>query len=208
MKNRSLLLGVLILLWAILAMTFPAFAQYNLTLVAKDAGGNVKTQFAKGEDLFLNINLDNAGSVAGCAFTLNFPAAVLQPPATNADGLAVNSGDITSAFPFMQSTTPTHRENSSDPGKIYFAGAEIAAALTAFVRAHDAAAVCGTDEHPAVLAALAQHVGDTVCHVSAHQLDRVGVHGGYGLARLEIGVDAHQRALLAGLALAAGAGAC
>jgi len=88
------------------------------------------------------------------------------------------------------------------------AGAEIAAALTAFVRAHDAAAVCGTDEHPAVLAALAQHVGDTVCHVSAHQLDRVGVHGGYGLARLEIGVDAHQRALLAGLALAAGAGAC
>jgi hypothetical protein len=122
MKHKSLLMGVLIVLCVILGMAFQATAEYTLSLVAKDAGGTVKTRFAPGEYFYLNINLNNAGGVAGCAFTLNFPADVLTPPSTNPEGL---SSDITSAFPFMQSTTPTHRENSSEQGKIYFAGAEI-----------------------------------------------------------------------------------
>jgi hypothetical protein len=125
MKLNSRLMGVLIVLWVVVCMAFPAFAQYTLTLEAKDGGGNVKTQFAKGDDLFLYINLNNAAGVAGCAFTLNFPANVLAPPSTNADGLPVNSGDIASAFPFTQNSTPTHRENAAEAGKIYFAGAEI-----------------------------------------------------------------------------------
>jgi hypothetical protein len=84
----------------------------------------------------------------------------------------------------------------------------ITAALAAFVRAHDADAVCGTDEHPAVLAALARRIGNTVRYVSGHELDHADVPGANPLARFELGVDAHHRALLAGLALAAGTGAC
>ncbi len=125
MKQKSLLIWVLVVLFVVAGLAFPAFAQYTLLLEATDAGGNVKTQFAKGEDVFLRINLNNAEGVAGCAFTLNYPATVLSPPATNSDGLPVHSSDITSAFPFTQNSTPTHRENSAEAGKIYFAGAEI-----------------------------------------------------------------------------------
>jgi hypothetical protein len=124
MKLKSRLMGVLIFLCIVVGMAFPTFAQL-LTLEAKDGGGNVKTQFARGEDLYLHINLTNAAGVAGCAFTLNYPANLLTPPVTNADGLPVNSSDITSAFPFTQNSTPTHRENSVEGGKIYFAGVEI-----------------------------------------------------------------------------------
>ena len=123
MKHKIRLMGVLVVLCVAVAMASPAFAQL-LTLEAKDGVGNPKTQFAKGDDLYLHINLTNAAGVAGCAFTLNFPSTVLTPPATDSEGL---SSDITSAFPFMQSTTPTHRENSAEAGKIYFAGAQIAA---------------------------------------------------------------------------------
>jgi hypothetical protein len=130
MKHKSLLTGILIVLWVVLGMAFHASAQYTLSLEAKDGAGNPKTQFAKGEDLYLNINLNNAAGVAGCAFTLNFPANFLEPPATDSEGL---SSGVTSTFPFVytnpstQVTTTTHRENSSEPGKMYFAGAQIAA---------------------------------------------------------------------------------
>jgi hypothetical protein len=127
MMHKRLLMGVLTVLYMFLGMAFPAFAQYTLSLEAKDGAGNVKTQFAKGEDLYLNINLNNAAGVAGCAFTLNYEPNVLDPPLTDAEGLPVNEGDITSAFPFTQNSTPTYRENSAEAGKIYFAGAEIAA---------------------------------------------------------------------------------
>jgi hypothetical protein len=129
MKLKSRLMGVLIVLCVVVGMASPAFAQYSLTLEAKDGAGNPKTQFAKGDDLYLHINLNNAGGVAGCAFTLNFPANVLEPPATDAEGL---SSGVTSTFPFVytnpstQVSTPTHRENSAEAGKIYFAGAQIA----------------------------------------------------------------------------------
>ena len=86
--------------------------------------------------------------------------------------------------------------------------ADLATSLVAFVQAHHAEPVCGTDEHPAVLAALARRVGNTVRYVSGHELDHAAVPGANPLARFELGVDAHHRALLAGLALAAGTGAC
>ena len=122
MKCKSKLFGVLISLWVVLGMAFPTFAAYTLSLEAKDG----KTQFKPGEDLYLNIILSDADGVAGCAFTLNYDTNAVDPPPTNAEGLPVNSGDITSIFPFMQDSTPTHRENSGEAGKIYFAGAEIA----------------------------------------------------------------------------------
>jgi hypothetical protein len=125
MKQKRLLIAVLIVLCVVVAMASPVFAQHTLSLVAKDAVGTEKTQFARGEYFYLNINLNNAEGVAGCAFTLNYPTSVLEPPATDGDGLPVNSSDITSVFPFTQNSTPTHRENSSEAGKIYFAAAEI-----------------------------------------------------------------------------------
>jgi hypothetical protein len=125
MKQKRLLMGVVIVLCVVLGMAFPTFAQYTLSMSAKDVEGNTKTAFAEGEDFYLNIYLNNAEGVAGCAFTLTYPVNVLSPPATDTDGLPVISGDITSAFPFTQSGTTTHRENSAESGKIYFAGAEI-----------------------------------------------------------------------------------
>jgi hypothetical protein len=125
MKHKSLLMGVVIVLCVTLGMALPSFAQYTLSLAARDTAGNVKTQLAQGESFYLAINLNNAQGVAGCAFTLTYPANVLSPPEIDANGLPVNSDDITSAFPFTQSSTPTHRENSAEAGKIYFAGAEI-----------------------------------------------------------------------------------
>ena len=125
MKRKSKLFGVSILLWIVLGMALPSFAAYTLSLEAKDGEGTTKNQFSRGEYFYLNINLSDADGVAGCAFTLEWDTAVLIPPSTDSEGLPVNDDDITSAFPFTQNSTPTHRENSSEAGKIYFAGAEI-----------------------------------------------------------------------------------
>ena len=103
-------------------------AAYTLSLQATTEGSTQATQFTRGQDLYLNIVADNAAGIAGCAFTLNYPTDVLTEPTTDAEG--VSSG-ITSIFPFTftnpdtQETTDTHRENSSESGKIYFAGAAI-----------------------------------------------------------------------------------
>jgi hypothetical protein len=125
MKHKSQLLGVLIVLSVVLGLSFPSFAEYTLSLVAKDGNGEVKTEFQRGNVFYLDIILSNAEGVAGCAFTLHFPADVLAPPATNTDGLPLTRTYITSAFPFTYNTTRTHRENSDEAGKIYFSGAEI-----------------------------------------------------------------------------------
>jgi len=84
------------------------------------------------------------------------------------------------------------------------AAADIATALVAFAAAHDALPVCGTDEDPPVLEALARRLGGTVRYVSAVELERTAPpdmprHRAPGGA-------AHQRALLAGLAAAEGLG--
>jgi hypothetical protein len=93
-------------------------------------GTVVITEAHRGDTVILNIMLDNPVGVAGCAFSLEYDPAIFIPPATNAEGLPVNSGDILSVFPFTFQTgtiplTQTHRENSSESGKIYFAGAAI-----------------------------------------------------------------------------------
>ena len=71
---------------------------------------------------------------------MNYPANILTAPATDAEGIPVTAGEITSIFPFSYKnpetsetsetsetleTTATRRENSSESGKIYFAGAEV-----------------------------------------------------------------------------------
>ncbi len=79
----------------------------------------------------------------------------------------------------------------------------IAATLAAFVRSHDAVAVCGVDERYAAVAALARHLDGPVRRVSDLELGRWDGFGGLGLLRHDPRVDAHLRALLAALAVAA-----
>ena len=97
---------------------------YTLTLETTSDGTALKTNFNQGDELYLNIVLDDA-SIAGCAFTLNYPSDVLTAPATDENGVPTVLDTITSLFPFSYNGGDTHRENSSDQGKIYFAGAEI-----------------------------------------------------------------------------------
>jgi hypothetical protein len=85
--------------------------------------------------------------------------------------------------------------------------AAVAAALRAFVRSHAAAAVCGVDETYAAVAALARDLAGPVRHVTALELERWRGAGFHGLLRHDPSVDAHHRALLAALAVAAGAAA-
>jgi hypothetical protein len=125
MRHKSMIFLCMMIFGLVLGTSSAALAQYSLSLEATSDGTTPKTQFDRGENLYLKIVLNNAAGVAGCAFTLNYPTAVLSPPATNSEGLPVNLNDITSAFPFTSGTTRTHRENSSEAGKIYLAGAEI-----------------------------------------------------------------------------------
>ncbi len=100
----------------------------NLVIETTDASGNGKTTFVPGDELYVNILVDEQADVAGAVFTLDYPNAVLDPPATNGDGV---SPDISSPFDFFSfddggTTVDTHRANSSTTaGKILFAGATI-----------------------------------------------------------------------------------
>lgn len=84
--------------------------------------------------------------------------------------------------------------------------ANLATSLVAFVHAHNAQPVCGTDEDPPVLEALARRLGGPVRYLSSCELDRTALPGFTPYARRQPGCAAHQRALLAGLAAAEGLG--
>jgi hypothetical protein len=111
--------------YVLFGMAPAATAEYNLRLEATSDGTTSKTAFSPGDELYVNIVLDNAADVAGCAFTLNYPVEFLTPPETDSEGEPVTSGEITSAFPFSYGSTETHRENSSESGRIFFTGAAI-----------------------------------------------------------------------------------
>src|SRR5512136_175301 len=53
--------------------------------------------------------------------------------------------------------------------------ADIATALLAFVHAHNAEPVCGTDEDPPVLEALARRLGGPIRYLSSCELDRTAL---------------------------------
>jgi len=122
MKRKSFLL---ICLMAILFVFGAAsvVSAYTFTLVARDDDG-IQTNFPRGGYLYLDITLDDAAGVAGCAFTLHYNEAILDGPETTAEGLPVTATDIQSTFPFSFQSSPMHRENS-ETGKIYFSGATI-----------------------------------------------------------------------------------
>lgn len=123
--RKGAVLAVFILLFG----AVPALA-YNLLLTATDQSGNELTQFERGDDLYLHIEVDDPAGIAGAAFTLEYDPAFLTAPATSADGTPVTENDITSSFPFSfqsgEVNALTHRENSDTANaRILFAGATI-----------------------------------------------------------------------------------
>ena len=108
---------------------FSSLAQaHTLSLETTSDGATAKSVFYKGDSLYLNILVDDATGIAGCAFTLTYPAGALTAPQISSEGLPVNATEITSSFGFTFLNDQTHRENvtvSGDNGKIYFSGAAI-----------------------------------------------------------------------------------
>ena len=105
---------------------------HTLSLETTSGWATAKAVFYKGESLYLNILADDATGIAGCAFTLTYPAGALTAPQISSEGLPINSTEINSFFGFTflkdGTTYQTHRENvtvSGDVGKIYFSGAAI-----------------------------------------------------------------------------------
>ncbi len=106
--------------------------------------------------------------------------------------------------PLLRVTFPL--PDRSDADLDHGAAADLATSLVAFVHAHNAEPVCGTDEDPPVLEALARRLGGPVRYVSSVELERTARPGFTPFTRHELGCAAHQRALLAGLAAAEGLG--
>ncbi|MCP4111949.1 MAG: hypothetical protein GY749_41545 [Desulfobacteraceae bacterium] len=127
MKRKSMILSC-VMVFCLMVGVFSANAAYDIALEATD-GETVQTIFTPGGYLYLNINLAaDSGGVAGCAFTLTYPADKLElENPTNPGNLpdSASTPDITSIFPFMTAEKYTRCENSSESGKIMFAGAEI-----------------------------------------------------------------------------------
>ena len=104
--------------------------------------------------------------------------------------------------PLLRVSFPLH--DRCDTNLETGAATDIATALVAFVEAHEALPVSGTDEEPPVLAALARRLGGIIRYVSAVELERTAPPD---VPRHRApGGEAHQRALLAGLAAAEGLG--
>ncbi len=120
MKTAFVFLATIILALAFAGSALAA----NLSLQATSDGLTEAAQFMQGDSIYLNIIVDDSTGLAGCAFTVTYDATLLDPPATNADGTPVD-GSVTSVFPFTFQSEPMHRENSSEAGKVYLAGATI-----------------------------------------------------------------------------------
>lgn len=131
MKPGRLLLTCLFSFLLILGLGSAATAQ-TITLEATTESGAVPTGFVAGQNLQLYIQVDDADGIAGAAFTLFYPSAMLTAPVTNVDGVPQVTGEIDSFFPFMYvnpadagDTTDTWRTNTAETGRIYFSGAAI-----------------------------------------------------------------------------------
>ncbi len=128
-------LSLVVLIGICLLFGFSSLCQgHTLSLEATADGATAKTSYFKdkGESLYLNIVVDDVTGIAGCAFTLTYPAGALTAPQISSEGLPVTTTEITSPFGFTflkdGTTTQTHRENvtaAGDAGKIYFSGAAI-----------------------------------------------------------------------------------
>ncbi|MDY6950595.1 MAG: hypothetical protein SWE60_03715, partial [Thermodesulfobacteriota bacterium] len=67
MKHRRFMLACSMAFLAVFGIVSLALADYNLSLQATSDGSTPKTEFQPGDDLYLNILLDDPTDVAGCA---------------------------------------------------------------------------------------------------------------------------------------------
>jgi len=128
MKRKHGLFTCIMIFCLVWGIASTALAEYNLSFEVTDEHSNYVTAFNRGDDLIIHIVVSNPEGgieVAGCAFTLEYPSDVLLAPVTDEDGVPTVSDTITSIFPFSYSGSVTHRENSSELGKILLAGATI-----------------------------------------------------------------------------------
>lgn len=119
MKRKSLVFTCLLVLSSAVA-GFHANAQNLALLTTRD--GLATDQFAPGEYIMLEVALDNAAGVAGCAFTVNYDAEYLNTP------YQISSAHFTFSYSDVDGTHSEimHREYL-DTGKINIIGANIGA---------------------------------------------------------------------------------
>ena len=118
------LMGALLCLALICLGSAAWGANYVLSLQTSD-GSKPTSTFLQGQDLYLHIVINDMTGVAGAAFTLNYPSAVLLFEGTDAAGLS--TGVYSPVFNFVQgtATSKTHRENGATAGKLLLSGAAI-----------------------------------------------------------------------------------
>lgn len=121
---KKVTFGMVFGIWLIALCAANSFAVPTLYLQTVDGNGAPETGFCRGGRLYVHIGVRNAASVAGCAFTLNYPSSLMDPVTTDAG----QSSDIIDSpiFTFDFEGTQTHRENAPGNGQILFSGAIIA----------------------------------------------------------------------------------
>ena len=122
MKKKKRIILCLAVLGTLLNPFGAAWAQYTFSLTFTSDGITPITWLEPDESFYVDIGISNAGGVAGCAVTLEYPGDMVIPPNIREDGL---SQDITSPFPFVFNSTDTHRGNITNPARLHLAGAAI-----------------------------------------------------------------------------------
>ena len=125
MKQIKLMFGLGVFLCF---MTGTAWAAHDIMISTLDENRAPKTEFQCGDTLVVSVDLDLVSAderVAGFAFTLEYPDAVVSPPSMGTDGLPVNADDISSTFPFLSGSTKTYRAGNVQTGRLSLSAAEV-----------------------------------------------------------------------------------
>jgi hypothetical protein len=106
MKHKHVMLQWLTCLCLLFAAFAPMAQAYTLSLEATTNGSTVATSFSPGQYIYLNIVSSSTTNIAGCAFTVEYNADVLEPPAIDGDGLSADGITSTLFTLFTDSRNP------------------------------------------------------------------------------------------------------
>ena len=124
MKCRNpMLFFCLIVLGIVMGLFSTAWARHTFSLSTTSDGITPKDWFAPGDAVYVDIGINDAGGVAGCAFTLEYPEDILIAPFIDHEG--VSDGITSDSFPFRFNSHETHRAGETDTGRLRLAGAAI-----------------------------------------------------------------------------------
>lgn len=110
------------------SMAGMSWAEHDVAISTLDENRAPKTEFQCGDTLVVSVDLNMVSTderVAGFAFTLEYPDAVVSPPSMGTDGLPVNADDISSTFPFLSGSTKTYRAGNTQTGRLSLSAAEV-----------------------------------------------------------------------------------